>query len=70
MTHEHLHLFADGLRAMTHEHDHPTGHWPIDPLAIRAHGHVNGRHSHPHDHEGYEPLAEGETRRPIVAVGW
>ena len=66
--HEHLHLFGDGLRAMAHAHPHPLGDWPKDrdPLATRAHRHVNGRHSHPHGHAGYEPLAE--DRRAIVPV--
>ncbi len=65
--HEHLHLFADGLRRLIHAHPYPVNEQ--DPLAARPHRHVNGRHRHPHGHAGYAPLPAGETRRPIVQVG-
>lgn len=62
--HEHLHLYADGLRRFVHVHDYPTS--GLDPLAARPHRHENGRHSHPHDHRLYRPLPENVKRRPIV----
>ena len=66
MTHEHLHLYADGLRRIVHAHPDPVN--DRDPLAARPHRHENGQHSHPHGHKGYRPLPPGEERRPIVAA--
>lgn len=66
--HEHLHWFADGLAAFVHEHLPPQSE--DDPLATRAHSHVNGRHSHPHDHSLYEPLPAGETRPLAGPISW
>lgn len=57
--HEHVHWFADGVRAFAHEHLRPES---AAELATRVHAHVNGRHSHPHDHSTYEPLPAGENR--------
>lgn len=65
--HEHLHLFADGLRRFVHVHEHPLT--DADPLAARVHRHENGAHSHPHGHGKYAPLPPGVVRRPIIAAG-
>ena len=59
--HEHLHLYADGLRRFVHVHE------PGIP-PTRPHRHVNGAHSHPHGHAQYEPLPPDQERRPIVPV--
>lgn len=65
MMHEHLHLFADGLRRLVHEHAHPVS--DREPLANRKHRHANGEHSHPHGHAGYYLFPDSEERRPIIA---
>lgn len=64
--HEHLHLFADGLRRFVHLHPYPAGE--LDRLAAHPHRHVNGRHSHPHGHDLYQPLPANVRRRPIEPV--
>lgn len=64
--HEHLHLFGDGLRALVHAHPDPGD--AGEGSALRPHRHVNGRHSHPHGHGGYQLLPPDNDRRPIVAA--
>ena len=57
--HEHVHRFMDGIHVLRHAHPMPAD--GQDREAIRPHRHVNGSHSHPHGHSGYQVRANVGT---------
>lgn len=50
--HTHIHDWVGGRRRLKHTHRPPETEEAA--AGLRAHGHPNGRHAHPHGHEGYQ----------------